>query len=169
MVDGVLYGIEPQHGGWVSLGSPKNIDPDSGTTPGEYLAAIREDVGGATVRRITSAMSGLSQRELADGSSVYSGTVPAGVIARETGFKEGRAIRVLPFGYVAHGEAADPASPLAVAVRVGPEDVVHEIAVAWGAAGSWQYTVAYEELGSSVPLVAPAKAKSLRALRGIGN
>ena len=40
-------------------------------------------------------MTGLTTRQLGDGSTVYSGTVAAGLIARETGFKEGESIRVL--------------------------------------------------------------------------
>ena len=106
VVDGLMYVIE--EGGWVSIGSPKSIDPDSGTTPEEYLAAVREDVGGRTLRRITNGMTGLTTRTLADGSTVYSGAVAAGLIARETGFKEGEAIRVLPFGYVAHDRGGRP-------------------------------------------------------------
>ena len=43
----------------------------------------------------------------------------AGLIARESGFKEGGPIRVFPFGYVAHDEAADPAAPLDTAITVG--------------------------------------------------
>ena len=46
--------------------------------------------------------------------------VAAGQIARETGFKEGEAIRVFSFGYVAHGAAADPASLLDTAVTSAP-------------------------------------------------
>ena len=88
VVDGLVYVIED--GRWVSIGSLKSIDPDSGTTPDEYLAAVREDVGGATLRRITNGMTGLTTRTLGDGSTVYSGAVAAGLIARESGFKEGR-------------------------------------------------------------------------------
>lgn len=114
-------------------------------------------------------MNGLTQRELSDGSTVYSGTVRAGLIARETGFKEGQAIRVLPFGYVAHDEAADPATTLETTVTVGADGVVREIAVVWGGSASrWTYTVSYSSLGSTPALVAPANAKSLRELRGIG-
>ena len=134
VVDGTLYGVDPADGGWVMLGSPDSIDPDSGTTPDEYLAAVREDVGGATLRRITDGMTGLTTRQLDDGSTVYSGTVAAGLIARESGFKEGQPIRVLPFGYVAHDEAADPAAPLDAAVTVGADGIVREIAVTWGTA-----------------------------------
>jgi hypothetical protein len=72
---------------------------------------VQEDTGGATLRRITDAMTGLTTRQLGDGSTVYSGAVAAGLIARKLGFKEGRSIRVLPFGFVAHDEAADPAAP----------------------------------------------------------
>ena len=123
---------------------------------------MREDVGGATLRRITGGMTGLTTRELADGSTVYSGTVAAGLIARETGFKEGRPLRVLPFGYVAHDEAADPAAPLDVAVTVGPDGIVREIAVTWGtSASAWTYTVAYSDLGATPAPVAPAKARDL--------
>jgi hypothetical protein len=101
LVGGTLYGIDPRDGGWVAEGSPRNIDPDSGTTPAEYLAAVREDAGGVTLKRITDGMTGLTTRRLDDGSTVYSGAVTAGLIARETGYEEGQSIRVLPFGYVA--------------------------------------------------------------------
>ena len=161
IVDGTLYGPDVD-GGWVAQGSPDNIDPDSGTTPNEQLAAVREDVGGTTLRRITDGMTGLTTRRLGDGSTVYSGTVPAGLIARETGFKEGQQIRVFPFGYVAHDEAADPAAPLDVAVTVGADGIVREIAVAWGTNSSaWTYTVAYSDLGATPAPVAPENARDL--------
>jgi hypothetical protein len=38
---------------------------------------VRADVGGATLRRITDAMTGLTTRQLGDGSTVYRGTDPA--------------------------------------------------------------------------------------------
>jgi hypothetical protein len=167
VVDGILYGVDPGVvGGWIELGDPSAIDPDSGTTPYEYLAAVRENVGGVTLRRFTESMSGLTARGLADGSTVYGGTVAAGLIARETGFKEGQAIRVLPFGYVAHDEAADPASPLHVAVTVGPDRIVREIVVTWGSTPSaWTYTVTYSGLGATPAPVAPATARSIEDLR----
>jgi hypothetical protein len=60
LVDGTLYGRDPRDGVWVAEGSPANIDPESGTTPAEYLAALREDVGGTTLQRIVGSMTGLS-------------------------------------------------------------------------------------------------------------
>jgi hypothetical protein len=163
VVDGTMYGIDPDRGDWVVLGPPESIDPDSGTTPDEYLAAVGEDVGGVTLRRITDAMTGLTTRQLGDGSTVYSGTVAAGLVARESGFKEGQRIRVLPFGYVAHDEAADPAAPLQAAVTVGADGIVREIAVTWGAgASAWSYTVAYSRLGATPAPVAPKARDPLR-------
>jgi hypothetical protein len=167
LVDGTMYGIDSDDGGWVVLGSPDSIDPDSGTTPDEYLAAVREDVGGSTLRRITDGMTGLTTRQLGDGSTVYSGTVAAGLIARETGFKEGQSIRVLPFGYVAHDEAANPAAPLRTAVTVGADGIFREIAVTWGSGASqWSFRVTYSGLGTTPAPTAPANAEPLRrALR----
>ncbi len=163
VVDGTLYGTDPVGGGWVKLGSPASVDPDSGTTPREYLAAVREDVGGATLRRIVDGMTGLTTRRLGDGSTVYSGTVAAALIARETGVKEGQAIRVLPFGYVAHDEAANPAAALRAAVTVSAAGAVREISVTWGtSASAWTYTVAYQRLGATPPPAAPANARTLR-------
>ena len=156
VVDGAVYSQE--FGDWIKQGSPENIDPDSGTTPAEYLAAVREDVGGATLRRITDGMSGLTTRQLDDGATVYSGSVAASLIARETGFKEGESLRVLPFGYVAHDEAANPEALLDVAVTVGADGIVREIAVNWG---TWTYSVDYSGLGTTPPLVAPANARDL--------
>jgi hypothetical protein len=163
VVDGLVYAVEG--GRWLEMGSPKNIDPDSGTTPGEYLAAAREDVGGTTLRRVTKGMTGLTTRTLADGSTVYSGAVPAGLIAREAGFKEGQAIRVFPFGYVAHDEAADPAAPLDASVTVGADGVVRELLITWG---KWTYEATYSKLGSTATPQAPANAVPLREWRKLG-
>ena len=60
------------------------------------------------------------------GSTVYRGKVAAGSVARESGFKEGQAIRVFPFGYVAYDEAADPDALLDAALIVGVDGVVRE-------------------------------------------
>ena len=164
VVDGIIYGHDPGHEGWVEIGPTSSIDPGSGTTPTEQLEAIREDVGGTTLRRMTAAMTatGLTTATQNDGSTVYSGTLPAGQIARETGFKEGQAIRVFPFGYVAHDAAANPASLLDTAVTVGSNGVIRKIAVTWE---TWTYTVTYSDLGSTPPIIAPANAKTLRELR----
>jgi hypothetical protein len=161
VVGGMMYGIDPGDGRWVVLGSPESIDPGSGTTPDEYLAAVREDVGGVTLRRIARGVSGLTTRRLGDGSTAYSGTVAAGLIARESGFKEGQPIRVFPFGYVAHDEAANPAAPLNAVVTVGADGIVREIAVTWGeSASAWTYRVTYSKLGATSALVAPANARN---------
>jgi hypothetical protein len=164
VVDGTFYGIDPGEGGWVDQGSPANIDPDSGTTPDEYLAAVREDVEGVTMRRLGDSMTGLTTTHLDDGSTVYRGSVLAGQIARETGFKEGEHLRVLPFGYVAHDEAADPAALLDTAITVGEDGLIRELAVTWG---TWVYTVSYSDLGTTAAVVAPKNAKSLLKMRGI--
>jgi hypothetical protein len=165
VVDGTLYGPD-ERGGWLALGTPANIDPESGTTPAEHLAAVREDIGGLTLRRFTGGVTGLTSGRLADGSTVYRGTVAAGLIARETGLKEGRSIRVLPFGYVAHDEAANPSAPLDVTVTVGADGIVREIAVFWGTSDSaWTYTVTYTGIGTTTAPVAPANARSLEDLR----
>jgi hypothetical protein len=160
LVGGMMYAIED--GEWVAIGSPDSIDPGSGTTPDELLAAVREDVGGATLRRLTDGMTGLTADEVEGGSTVYSGTVAAGLIATESGFKEGQAIRVFPFGYVAHDEAADPTAGLDAAVTVGADDIIREIAVTWGtSASAWTYTVTYSRLGETPAPVAPANARDL--------
>jgi hypothetical protein len=158
VVGGMMYAPDVEGRGWVRLGSPDSIDPGSGTTPAEYLAAVREDVGGATLRRLTGGISSLTSRTLADGSALYSGTVPARAIARETGFKEGQEIRVLPFGYVAHDEAADPTALLRAEITIGQDGIVRELAVSWG---TWRYTVSYSGLGATPPPVAPADARGL--------
>lgn len=164
VVDNVLYGIEPRLG-WVRFGDPASIDPDSGTTPAEMLEAIRRDVSGPTLRRITGGMSDLTRRSLPDGSTVYSGTVAAGVAAPETGVKDGETIRVLPFGYAANDQAANAAAPLDAAVTVGADGVIREVALSWG---TWTYAVTYSELGTTVAPTAPENAESIQKLRSVG-
>ncbi|HYZ78383.1 MAG TPA: RNA polymerase sigma factor [Gaiellaceae bacterium] len=90
------------------------------------------------------------------------GRLAAKMVARETGFKEGRSIRLLPFGYVAHDEAADPTSSLQAEVTVGTDGVVREITVSWGtSASSWTYTVSYSGLGATPAPTAPRDARPL--------
>jgi hypothetical protein len=69
---------------------------------------------------------------------------------------------VLPFGFVAHDEAADPTSLLAVAVTVGRDGLVRTIDVSWG---TWTYRVDYRGLGTTPAPVAPADARPLRQAR----
>ena len=63
---------------------------------------------GATMQRLTDEMTDLTTSQAEDGSTIYNGKVPAGSVARESGVKKGESIRVLPFGNVAHDEAANP-------------------------------------------------------------
>jgi hypothetical protein len=135
------------------MGPPSSVDPGSGTTPAEYLAAVREDVGGPTLRRIIDGMTAATTSHRDDGSVVYSGKVAATELARETGFKEGEAIRVLPFGYVAHD------LPAQVEVAITVDDIVRRLDATWGA---WRYTVSYEHLGTTPPPAAPRNAEPLR-------
>ena len=157
VVGGTLYGRDPRTGEWLDQGSPANIDPDSGTTPAETLAAVREDVGGVTLSRLARGVTGVTTSRVG-GSTVYRGQVAAGLVARETGFKDGQELRVFPFGYVAHDEAANPAALLDAALTVGADGVVRQIALSWG---TWTYTVTYSGLGSAAALVAPKNARSL--------
>jgi hypothetical protein len=165
VVDDTLYGKD-ESGRWIDLGPPSSIDPDSGTTPAEQLAAVREDVAGPTLRRILGGITrtGLSAEARSDGATVYRGHVPAGLIAREQRLKEGQAIRVLPFGYVAHDEATDPNASVDAAVTVA-DGVVRELAVSWG---TWTYTVSYRRLGATPAPAAPKNPRSLLRERGLG-
>jgi hypothetical protein len=72
---------------------------------------------------------------------------------------------MLPFGYVAHGDAADPSSLLQTAVTVDAGGIVREIAVSWGASPAWRYAATYSGLGATPAPAAPPTAKTLRELR----
>ena len=159
VVDGMMYGIDPEDGAWIEFGPTSSIDPDSGTTPDEYLAAARDDVSGDSLRRIAAGMNDLTVDHLDDGSRVYRGTVRAGLVAHESGFKDGQLIRVFPFGFAANGAAADPDAPLDVAITVAVDDVVRQIDVRWG---TWRYAVQYDGLGATPAPVAPENARPLK-------
>jgi hypothetical protein len=161
VVDGMMYGPNPEVAdGWIEMGSPDSVDPDSGTTPGEYLAAIGEDVGGATMQRITGEMTDLTTIQTEDGSTIYNGKVPAGALARETGLKEGETLRVLPFGNVAHDDAANPASLIDISISVRPDGTIGEIFATWGGESSWSYRLTYSDLGSTPALEKPSIVES---------
>jgi hypothetical protein len=63
-------------------------------------------------------------------------------------------------GLRAHDEAADPAAPLHVAITVGADGLISQLAAEWGSVGSaWTYTVTYWDLGSTEPIAAPENAQ----------
>lgn len=166
VVDGMMYGPDPETpDGWLELGPTNSIDPGSGTTPDDYLAALREDVGGETLRRITAAMSDLTASKGEDGSTVYEGHVLAGDLARESGTKEGQVIRVLPYGYVAHDDASDPSSSVAMTIMVSPDDTIRAITATWGGASTWTYVLSFDDLGAAPAITAPPDARPLLACR----
>jgi hypothetical protein len=157
VVDGMMYGRNPEVAdGWIELGPPESVDPDSGTTPDEYLIAVGEDAGGATLRRITAEMVGLTTSQTESGSTIYHGQVPAGVLARESGVKEGEVIRVLPYGNVAHDDAGNPASLIDISVTVGADGKITEMIASWGGDSSWSYRLTFSDLGSTPPLEKPS-------------
>jgi hypothetical protein len=85
------------------------------------------------------------------------------VVACETGFKDGRPIRVFPFGYVAHDEAADPAALLELALTVASDGVVREIRLEWGtSAACLEVHGLLHRLGATPAPAAPADARPLR-------
>ena len=162
VVDGTMYAPDPEvAGGWLELGSPASIDPDSGTTPDEYLTTVREDAGGTTFGRITDEMVDLTTNQSDDGSTVYHGMVPAGALARETGHKDGELLRVLPYGYVAHDDASDPATLIDISITVVADGTIGEIHATWGGDASWSYRLTFSDLGSTP---APDKPNNVEPL-----
>jgi hypothetical protein len=160
VVDGVMYGGHPEVvDRWIELGTPESVDPDSGTTPGEYLAFIGEDVGGATLQRITEEMTGLTTSMAENGSTIYAGQVPAGALARESGVKGGETIRVLPYGFVAQDEASDPDSLIDVSISVGDDGLIEEIHATWGGQASWSYRLSFSGLGTTDSVEKPTNVE----------
>lgn len=159
VVQGTMYGFDPGDGGWFELGPPSSVDPGSGTTPREYLVAVKEDVGGTTLRRLTGGTTFAAPERLDDGSTRYAGTIAAGDVAREAGFKDGRALRVLPFGFVANGAASDPTALLDVVLTVGADGLLSSVVASWE---NWRFSVSYRGLGSTPAPVAPDDAKPLK-------
>lgn len=156
VVDGALYLADRETpGGWMQTGTPDSIDPDSGTTAAEYLVAVKADAGGDTLRRISAVITDTHTTKNDDGSTVYAGTIAAGELARESGYKGGQPIRVFPFGYVAHDDAADPASPVHITISVGRDGLIKEILATWGGESAWTYRLSYSGLGSTPAPHAP--------------
>ncbi|HJQ90460.1 MAG TPA: hypothetical protein VJ950_02035 [Acidimicrobiia bacterium] len=67
---------------------------------------------------------------------------------------------MLPFGNVAHDDAANPASLIDISLSVRPDGTIGEIHAIWGGGSSWSYRLIYSDLGSTAPLEKPAKVQS---------
>ena len=155
VVDGVLYTADADDDGWVVLGAPEKITGDAPTTRDD-IAAVRDDIGGANLRRMIDGLTDLTTTKLKDGSTVYRGTLPGSRASRD----DAKRTSVLPFDYEAEGETADPSAPLDVAITVGPDGLVREDVVQWGTGGSvWTYAVTYTRLGKTSALPAPTNAR----------
>ena len=69
--------------------------------------------------------------------------------------KEGESIRVLPFGNVAHDDAANPETLIDISISVTADGTIGEIHATWGSESSWSYRLIYSDLGSTAPLEKP--------------
>jgi hypothetical protein len=147
-VDGVLF--TKVAGSWAAV--------DKGGVSGymrqRYIAPALNGIAGNTFRHIVGGIQDLQIRHGQDGTTVFSGRESARLLTSDP--RTGERIRVLPFGFVAHGEAADPNALLRIAVTVGSDHLIQRIAVAWGAgASAWSYTVTYANLGNTLPISGP--------------
>ncbi len=166
VVDWMMYGHDPEAPGeWVELRISRQHRPRHRNDAGRLPVRGHEDAGGETLRRITSAMTDLTTSAGADGSTIYQGHVPAGDLARETGTKDGQTLRVLPYGYVAHDQASNPSSMIAVSITVGADETIQVISATWGGVSDWTYNLRFDDLGSASELAAPVNARPLPVCR----
>ncbi|HZY27698.1 MAG TPA: hypothetical protein VFE49_05510 [Jiangellaceae bacterium] len=75
-------------------------------------------------------------------------------------------IRVLPYGYVAHDDASNPAAPIEVRITMGADEAIQEIHATWGGASSWSYRLSFSGFGSTPAPTVPDNVESLCVLRG---
>ena len=66
---------------------------------------------------------------------------------------------MLPFGNVAHGDAANPNALIDISISVRPDGTIGEIHATWGGDSSWSYRLIYRDLGSTAPLEKPANVQ----------
>jgi hypothetical protein len=147
-VDRVLF--TKNDGSWTKV--------DKGGLPNymrqRYVSPALQSMSRSTFRRITGGMQHLKIKPGHNGTTIYSGREASGVLTRDP--NTGERIRVLPFGFVAKGAAANPASILSVSLTVGSDGIIQGIDVAWGTgASAWGYGVTYSNLGRTPPLTAP--------------
>ena len=81
--------------------------------------------------------------------------------------KEGSELRVLPYGYVAHDDAADPASSVTVRITVAADDTIREIAAEWGGGSTWTYRLTFSDLGATPAPTVPDNVVPLMKCRAV--
>jgi hypothetical protein len=74
---------------------------------------------------------------------------------------------VLPYGYVAHDDAADADTPVTVSITVDADQTIREIHATWGRGSAWSYRLTYSDLGSTPAPTAPSNVTSLCSIRHV--
>ena len=74
---------------------------------------------------------------------------------------------MLPYGYVAHDDASNPAAPVEVRITVEADDAIQEIHATWGGASSWSNRLSFSGLGSTPAPTMPDNVESLYVVGGV--
>jgi len=157
-VDGVLF--TRTDGGWTIV----NKDGLSSYMVQRYVGPALKGMSSSTFRRIVGGIHDLRIQHGQDGTTIYSGREAAAVITSDP--HTGERIRVLPFGFVAHGAAANPASILDISLTVGSDGIIQRIVATWGTgASAWGFTVEYAHLGATPAITAPNGLHTLTHLK----
>ncbi len=126
--------------------------------PADWLTEYRSALVGSGLMDLVSGVSGLAAVPSDDGGTTYTGTLPAGELSTA-----GLGLSGVPFAGQPLDKLVqlDPASPVAVEVRVGPDGLVEQATLSYEIEGNpFTYEVTYSQLGSAPTVGAPDPANT---------
>jgi hypothetical protein len=142
LIGGEVY-VQGPHGTWLHYAS----ESDSGFPAGQMLQLARDYVSGSRPDQIVALVPGLQEIVQPNGSTIFTGTIPAGEPAEVAPTNE-------------PGVSLGPTLPhfrtdAQFQMVVGSDGLVRQISES-ADDGTWTWTMQYSQLGSTPPISAPA-------------
>jgi hypothetical protein len=163
LIAGGAY-LEHQDGTWLHYATASGVGPKVGP----IVELARNNVAGNTATQVLSLATGLTQTTQADGSTIYTGTIPDSPGDPGVDPNDDSILRMI--ANLTDGADNQPGAPggyhhdLRLAMTVGADGLVDQISLTYqqqgtGSAGNdgrYTQTVSYSRLGATAPITPPA-------------
>jgi hypothetical protein len=166
LIGGGMY-VQTSDGTWLHYANASDVGPK----PLGGLAQLAEDnIASTTPQQILALATGVQQTAQPDGTTVYTGTIPSSSLDPAT-LPGNDAITSMILGAQKRTAAMSGSGPtqgdapgssvdsdLQFEMSVGADGLVNQVSVTFQQNGTYTWSVAYSQLGSTPPITAPASS-----------
>ncbi len=168
LIGGGVY-VQTPDGTWLHYANASDVPPKP---LGGMVQYARDNIAGTTAQQILALATGVQKTAQADGTTVYTGTIPNSIADAGIAPSDDGAITRMIFGVLKSKEGGALAlgggnhNDLQLQMSVGGDGLVKQVSVTFqqqdtgtpALDGTYTWSITYSQLGSTQPITAPASS-----------